>query len=144
MLRSKTACHAAIWHGEIRLDEIHLKAQDVQWLANSSIQSAIYKHQARGGINSDMLTEWSCWLFLKNIYPSIKWKLASSNNNNAFISLEGHWFSFSVCDPRGNNVEVWPICLWMVLQKDDRWIDSSWIRLIYIMIYMKTSRDREN
>lgn len=50
MLRSKTACHAAIWHGEIRLDEIHLKAQDVQWLANSSIQSAIYKHQARGGM----------------------------------------------------------------------------------------------
>lgn len=47
MLQSKTACHAAIWHGEIRLDEIHFK---VQTLAYSSIQSAIHKQQAREGI----------------------------------------------------------------------------------------------
>lgn len=40
MLRSKTACHAAIWHGEIRLDEIHFK---VQGLAYSGIQSTIHK-----------------------------------------------------------------------------------------------------
>lgn len=44
MLRSKTACHAAIWHGEIWLDEIHFK---VQGLAYTSIQSAINKYQER-------------------------------------------------------------------------------------------------
>lgn len=47
MLGSKTACHAAIWHGEIRLDEIHFK---VQRLAYRRIQSATYKYQARGGV----------------------------------------------------------------------------------------------
>lgn len=60
MLRSKTACHAAIWHGEIRLDEIHFKVKEVQWLAYSSIQSAIYKYQPEEtywGMNADTLTE---------------------------------------------------------------------------------------
>lgn len=47
MLRSKTACRAAIWHGEIRLDEIHFK---VQRPAYCSIQSATFEYEARGGV----------------------------------------------------------------------------------------------
>lgn len=50
MFRSKTACHAAIWHGKIRLDEIHFKVQEVSRLAYSSIHSATHKYNARGGV----------------------------------------------------------------------------------------------
>lgn len=49
MLRSKTACHAAIWHAEIRLDEIQFKVQEVHSPARSDVQSALYKQRARGG-----------------------------------------------------------------------------------------------
>lgn len=49
MLRSKTACHAAIWHGEIRLDEIRFKMQEMQRLQRSP---ARYRVQipSRGGL----------------------------------------------------------------------------------------------
>ena len=66
MLRSKTACHAAIWHGEIRLDEIQFKVQEEQGLACSSTRSVIYKYQeqeeAYWGMKSDtskLLSHWT-------------------------------------------------------------------------------------
>ncbi len=113
MLRSKTACHAAIWHGEIRLDEIHFKVQEVQRPAYSSIRSAIYKYRARGGVLRHerwhtykiiLLSafEGCCHIFLYLSSSQLKICIVWYNIYTVsycialFYSLSLHWYSVSV------------------------------------------------